>query len=150
MRPRRAVPLVLGILVIGAMAAAFAASMGPLPATQKGYLARATDANDLKPAACTWTLNATPVAGSGTIGGTGGNDLILGSSGADTIDGGGGRDCILAGGGNDTITGNTTAHGVNVTNAGDYCDGGSGTDTVTTVKAGPNRVATCDNAVNVP
>jgi Ca2+-binding RTX toxin-like protein len=150
--PARVLAIVVATLAVGGLVIAFTATNKVAP-SNAGLLAIATDANNLKPAACNWTLNPTPVTGSGTITGTGGNDLILGSSGNDTIDGGGGQDCILGGGGNDTITGNTTAHGIHVVNAGDYCDGGGGgggTDTVTQVKAGRNWVSSCDTVVNVP
>ena len=75
--------------------------------------------NDLKPAACASMDLTNIVSGAGTLTGTAGNDLILGSSGADVIDGLGGNDCIVSGGGDDSLNGN---------DGNDVCLSGSGND----------------------
>lgn len=77
-------------------------------------------ANRIKPGACAGLNLTNIVTGAGTITGTPGNDLILGSSGVDTIDGLSGDDCILGGGGDDVIDGNSDT---------DICLGGPGADT---------------------
>jgi len=65
-------------------------------------------------------LQAT-VSGSGTVVGTAGNDVIVGSFGSDTIDGGGGNDRICGLDGDDTLVGGP---------GNDRVDGGPDTDTV--------------------
>jgi Ca2+-binding RTX toxin-like protein len=75
--------------------------------------------NDLKPAACASMDLTNIVSGAGTLTGTAGNDLILGSSGADVIDGLGGNDCIISGGGDDSLNGN---------DGNDVCLSGAGND----------------------
>jgi len=77
-------------------------------------------ANDLKPAECSGIILTVKVIGSGTINGTGANDLIVGGPGADTIDAKGANDCILGGAGNDSIDGSGGT---------DVCIGGPGTNT---------------------
>ena len=79
--------------------------------------------NDFKPYACGGTYLTNLVSGAGTLTGTAGNDLILGSSSADVIDGLGGNDCIVGGGGDDSLTGNDGT---------DVCLSGSGSDGFTT------------------
>lgn len=59
------------------------------------------------------------ITGSGSITGTPGDDVILGSSGADQIDGGGGNDVICGGAGDDTLRGG---------NGEDILLGGDGAD----------------------
>lgn len=76
--------------------------------------------NRVKPPACDGLNLTNIVTGAGTVTGTSGNDLILGSSGDDTIDGLGGDDCILGGEGDDVINGNSNT---------DICLGGQGADT---------------------
>ena len=61
------------------------------------------------------------VSGSGTISGTPGPDVIMGSDGADDISGGGGADTICAGDGDDVVHGG---------GGGDRIDGGAGKDQV--------------------
>lgn len=61
------------------------------------------------------------IAGSGTLLGTGGDDVIVGASSADTIDAGGGNDFICSAGGNDTIK-----DGI----GDDFVDAGDGDDVV--------------------
>jgi Ca2+-binding RTX toxin-like protein len=107
-------------VMIGALTA-FTAGIS-ISNTSLGVQASSVSANQVKPDACA-SLNLTNiVSGAGTVTGTAGNDLILGSSGADTIDSLGGDDCLLGGGGDDTIDGNTGA---------DICLGGPGTDAFT-------------------
>jgi Ca2+-binding RTX toxin-like protein len=69
------------------------------------------------------SLDARAFTGAATLGGGGGNDLLLGGAGADLIDGGDGRDVILGGrgadrlggdGGEDLIIAGTTAHDSNL------------------------------------
>ena len=77
--------------------------------TVAGSLAGISDrpqgANDQKPSECSSLDLAGKVAGGGTLAGTAGNDLVLGSAAADTIDGGAGNDCVVAGDGADTVDG---------------------------------------------
>ncbi|TAK14902.1 MAG: hypothetical protein EPO32_00095 [Anaerolineae bacterium] len=110
--------LMLVILSYGVMSAFAAANT--VPETGADVNDVAMTANTLKPAACAGLTLTNLVEGSGTLNGTAGNDLILGSGGADTIDGSGGDDCIVAGGGDDGIDGG---------NDTDICIGGAGTDT---------------------
>ena len=79
-------------------------------------------AEDIKPFACSALYLTNIVRGAGTITGTNGNDLIIGSTSADTIDGLGGDDCILGDSGDDLITGGDGT---------DICLGGPGADTFT-------------------
>jgi Ca2+-binding RTX toxin-like protein len=98
------------------------AATNTVPSTRADESSAGIGTNSLKPAACAGLYLSGTVSGSGTITGTAGNDLILGSSGADTIDGLGGNDCILGGGGDDLITGGDGT---------DICLGGSGSNTFT-------------------
>lgn len=141
----RVLAALVAALTLGGLAIAFTAA-NSVQQSNAGTWSTATGANELKPAACNWTLT-TVVSGNA---GTAGNDLILGSGAGETITGGGGQDCILAGAGNDTITGNSHKSGSTPVFAGDYCDGGAGVDTVTTFKAGPTTYPTCDTQANVP
>jgi Ca2+-binding RTX toxin-like protein len=109
-------------LILVSAATAFAANL-TVPPTDIGYISRPVTANELKPAACNGLNLTNIVSGSGTINGTNGNDLIIGSSGSDTINGMGGDDCILGAGGDDTIDGGDSS---------DVCIGGAGTDTFST------------------
>ena len=121
MKPRtvfRIVLLGLILLVVVSVATAFAAGI-ITEASNVGVQSVAVSADKIKPAACSALTLTTIVSGSGTITGTTGNDLILGSSGNDTIDGLGGDDCIIGGAGDDTIDGNDGT---------DVCIGGPGTD----------------------
>lgn len=98
------------------------AATNTVPSTRADKSSTGIGANTLKPAACAGLYLSGTVSGAGTITGTAGNDLILGSSGADTIDGLGGNDCILGGGGDDVITGGEGT---------DICLGGTGSNTFT-------------------
>ncbi len=112
------VTLVL-ISVITAVAAA-----NTVPSTRLGNQTKSVTPNNLKPSFCGSLDLQNVVSGSGSITGTNGNDLILGSSGDDTIDGLDGNDCILGGTGNDTISGS---------NGNDVCnEGGDAGDTFAT------------------
>ncbi|MEX2236307.1 MAG: Ig-like domain-containing protein [Dehalococcoidia bacterium] len=75
-------------------------------------------------------LEATIFGKTGTINGTGGNDVIVGSSAVDTIDGRGGADTICGGGGNDVIKGGTAADTLDGGGGNDDLAGGSGSDTL--------------------
>jgi len=90
--------------------------------TTLGTDSSSVSANRVKPEACAGLNLTNIVTGAGTVTGTTGNDLILGSSGADTIDGLGGDDCILGGDGDDIINGNSDT---------DICLGGPGVDSFT-------------------
>jgi len=130
--------VLLAVLIFVAAATAVAAA-NTVPATRLGDSTRAATPNDKKPSQCNAFFVANLIVGSGTINGTNGNDLILGSAGADDITGRQGQDCILGGGGNDTINGN---QGDDVVmggpgdddldggqGAGDECYAGGGSDT---------------------
>ena len=91
-----------------------------LPPTGIGANTQGVSANSLKPAACNGVTPSSVVAGSGTLGGSGQSELLLGSPEADSINTGGGSDCALGGGGDDTIRGGGGT---------DVCIGGPGTDT---------------------
>ena len=123
------IPFPLRFLTFGLIAFIIISSVTAVAATNTVPATRATDQtlsvgiNDLKPPACEGWFLTNLVTGTGTLTGTEGNDLILGSSSADTIDGLGGDDCILGGAGDDLITGSDGT---------DVCIGGPGTDTFTT------------------
>jgi Ca2+-binding RTX toxin-like protein len=148
--------MVTRLVVVAAAATLFGGIFGALtastsvPASNAGQTVKSLSINEIAPPQCSGIALQDIIIGAGTINGTAGNDLILGSTGADTIVGNGGTDCILAGGGNDRITGNTRKSGANLVQAGDYCDGGGGTDTVTTVKVAGITYPTCDTTANVP
>jgi hypothetical protein len=121
----RLVFLILAVLIFLAAATAVAAA-NSVPFTSLGDSSRGVTPNSLKPSQCIAFNVANLIVGSGTINGTNGNDLIIGSAGADDITGRQGRDCILGGGGNDTINGN---QGDDVILGGpddDDIDGGAG------------------------
>ena len=111
---------VLILILISAVTAI--ADANAVPATRVTNQNNSININNLKPVACASMHLTNLVSGSGTLTGTEGNDLILGSSGADIIDGLGGNDCIVGGGGDDSINGN---------NGTDVCLGGSGNNTFT-------------------
>lgn len=99
------------------------ATTNTVPVTQMDELSSIIGLNDKKPSACEGWYLTNFVTGAGTITGTEGNDLIIGSSAVDTIDGLGGDDCIVSGGGDDSITG---------ADGNDICLGGPGSDTLIT------------------
>lgn len=109
-------------LVIMILISVFTAFSAGISVTQTTVGTRSTSvtANRVKPAACAGLNLTNIITGAGTVTGTSGNDLILGSSGADTIDGLSGDDCILGGGGDDVIDGNIGT---------DICLSGLGADT---------------------
>lgn len=106
------------ILVLLGVVTALAATT-TVPSTRLDLRSASIGINHFKPAACSGIIVTNLITGTGTITGTAGNDLILGSSDADTIDGAGGNDCILGGGGDDQIAGG---------DGNDICLGGLGTD----------------------
>lgn len=115
------IALALVSLALGSLAWVYAAA-NTVPASKAGQHSKAVTVNDLKPTYCAALTLTTIVSGSGgTIMGTTGNDLILGSTVAETIQGRGGNDCILGGGGDDTLQGNAGT---------DVCIGGNGTDSL--------------------
>ena len=121
----RLVILGLFMLMVVSVVSAFAAGIS-LPSTNVGSQAVAVTAEDIKPPACGSLSLTQIVSGAGTLTGTAGNDLIIGSDGADTIDGLGGNDCILGSGGDDTLIGNE---------GNDVCLGGSGSNIFTACEA---------------
>ena len=112
----------LFLLIVVSVFSAFASGILISP-TNVGIQSLAVNTDTFKPSECVGLTLTNLVSGTGTITGTAGNDLILGSTGADTIDGLGGNDCILGGGGDDTITGGAD---------GDICLGGPGNDSFLT------------------
>ena len=112
----------LFLLILMSFFSAFAAGISISP-TNIGIQSFAVNVDTFKPSECAGLTLTNLVSGTGTITGTAGNDLILGSTSADTIDGLGGNDCILGGGGDDTITGGAD---------GDICLGGPGNDSFLT------------------
>ncbi len=101
-------------LVLVSVSTAIAAT-NTVPTTRLDNQTKSITANDVKPFFCASLNLQNIITGSGTITGTNGNDLILGSAADDTINGLGGTDCILGGGGNDTISGD---------GGSDVCSGG--------------------------
>ena len=70
----------------------------------------------------------------GTIDGTGGNNILVGSDAGNTFDAGTGDDIVFAGGGTDAVVWNAntaTANSLNNSDGRDIIDGGDGTDTFT-------------------
>ena len=117
--------LLLAVLIILSSLTAIAAT-NTIPSTQVEDSSITFQIAHLRPSACAGLSLANLITGSGTLTGTEGNDLILGSTGADVIDGLGGNDCILGGGGADTITGG---------DGSDVCLGGADTDAFTTCES---------------
>lgn len=157
--------LVLLTLVVISISSAMGAA-NSVPESSKLDATIALTAEHLKPPECAGVSLTNIVVGSGTIAGSSGNDLILGSAAADTIRGADpavlgsdGGDCILGGGGNDTIYGDGTLWGLwgasddvilggagNDAIYGDGSFGGSGTDTC---YGGPgtDTFANCETSV---
>lgn len=117
--------LLLTALIILSSFTAIAAT-NTIPPTQVEDTSITFQIAHLRPSACAGLSLANLITGSGTLTGTEGNDLILGSTGADVIDGLGGNDCILGGGGADTITGG---------DGSDVCLGGADADAFTTCES---------------
>jgi len=113
--------LAILILTVGSVVSAFAAGMGIADANA-GKQSLTVTAEDIKPTACASLSLTNIISGYGTLTGTTGNDLMIGSAAADVIDGLGGNDCILGGGGSDSLTGNEGS---------DICLGGGETDIFT-------------------
>jgi Ca2+-binding RTX toxin-like protein len=97
--------LLVAILSLVALATTGLLASNSMPATKLGQSGTSVTADGIKPSACSSITVTNIVGGSGTFSGTGGNDLILGSSGLDAISGGNGDDCIIGGSGLDTING---------------------------------------------
>lgn len=108
-------------LIVVSIAAAFAAGITVQPSNIDAKSIAVT-AEDLKPAACNGITLTQIISGSGTLTGSDGNDLIIGSSGDDIIDGLGGNDCILGGNGDDSLNGEEGT---------DICLSGPGSDNFT-------------------
>jgi Ca2+-binding RTX toxin-like protein len=91
-----------------------------VPATKLGSSARATGANDVKPAQCAALALTVVVSASVSYTAPNGvNGLLLGSGLPDSITGRSGSECILGGGGNDVLNGGGGT---------DVCIGGPGVD----------------------
>ena len=82
----RIVTFGLVALIIISSVTAFAAA-NTVPATNVAHKTVPVGINDLKPSTCAGWVLTNLVTGAGTLTGTEGNDLIIGSSSADTIDG---------------------------------------------------------------
>jgi Ca2+-binding RTX toxin-like protein len=106
-------------LVILGVSSALAAG-NSVPPSGVDDLSNPIGLNDLKPPECSGIAVTNLITGSGNLGGTPGNDLILGSPGSDRINGGPGDDCLVGGGGNDDLSGKPD---------NDVCIGGPGADT---------------------
>jgi Ca2+-binding RTX toxin-like protein len=88
--------------------------------SRAGEISSTMTATELAPSQCAALVLSAIVAGTGTVNGTGGNDLILGGPGVDRLRGRGGSDCIVGGAGDDRIEGS---------GGRDVCIGGPGADT---------------------
>ncbi len=119
--PLRFVIFGLLALIVVSAATAFAAGI-TAPGSNVDRKSLAVTAEDLKPAACNGITLTQIISGSGTLTGSDGNDLIIGSSGDDIIDGLGGNDCILGGNGDDSLNGEEGT---------DICLSGPGSDNFT-------------------
>jgi hypothetical protein len=116
--------MIIGLLAMLLFSSVTAlATTNTVPVTQMDNISTIIGINDKKPPACEGWYLTNLIIGAGTITGTDGNDLIIGSSTADTIDGLGGDDCIVSGGGDDNITGG---------DGNDVCLGGPSSDTFIT------------------
>lgn len=112
---------VFGVLVFAVITSLTAiAAANTIPSTRVDAQSVSYQIDHLRPSACAGLTLTNLVAGSGTLTGTEGDDLILGGSGADALDGLGGSDCLVGGGGDDTLTGG---------DGSDVCLGGDGSDT---------------------
>jgi Ca2+-binding RTX toxin-like protein len=116
----RVVLVVAAAAVLACAGAGFTSGNG-VPASKLGSSARATGANDVKPAQCAALALTTVVSAAVSYTAPNGvNGLLLGSSVPDSITGRSGNECILGGGGNDVINGGSGT---------DVCIGGPGVDT---------------------
>jgi Ca2+-binding RTX toxin-like protein len=108
-------------LVVLALSTAVVFSAANVVADSKAaYRTSTVTANQLKPQECNGIdLSNVVVSFAGTVNGTGGNDLILGSGGGQRLNGLGGDDCIIGGGGGDRFDGGPQ---------NDVCIGGPGND----------------------
>jgi Ca2+-binding RTX toxin-like protein len=98
--PARLITYSLLILILASAVTAIATA-NTVPFTRVANRSEYIGLNDFKPYACGGLYLTNIVSGTGTLTGTLGNDLILGSPSADVIDGLGGNDCIVGGGGID-------------------------------------------------
>lgn len=118
---------VMGVLILlGAVSAVAAANV--VPATRLGMITRVNTPNDFRPPACTASIISI-ISGSGTLNGTAGNDLMLGSAVGDVLYGGAGNDCLLGGGGFDWLFGEDGNDYLNGGPGFDLCFGGLGVNT---------------------
>jgi hypothetical protein len=119
MRVRLILASIVCIGVLLAIATLALAASVLVPETKLDVITRPARANDLKPTECVGVDLQWLVVGSGTVQGSGANDLILASPTSDRLLGQGGDDCLVAGGGKDVLIGGA---------GNDVCLGGPGTD----------------------
>jgi hypothetical protein len=117
----RTLPVVLASMLalgyVGVRQVATAANT--VPASRAGAEVLLVDATELAPSECRGLNLRVVVRGAGLVGGTTGNDLILGGPGPDELQGRTGDDCIVGGDGDDHIDGG---------GGHDVCIGGPGND----------------------
>lgn len=106
-------------------------------------------ANDLKPSDCA-SLNLSNIVVVTNSSGTGGNDLILGSSGGDNIRGGDGDDCIIGGGGDDRLDGQKGNDIILGGSGDDSLQGGQGIDTCNGDGGIDSGHPSCETEIDIP
>lgn len=114
------------LVLLGVVSAVAGANV--VPVTRAGMITRANTPNDFRPPACTANMTSI-ISGSGTLNGTPGNDLMLGSAVGDTLYGGAGNDCLMGGSGFDWLFGEDGNDYLNGGPGFDLCFGGLGVNT---------------------
>lgn len=109
---------VVALLFVGGTIVQTAANT--VTAGRAGLVTGAITANALKPTACAGLDLTAIVTGSGTFGGSGASELIVGGAGIDKIRGRAGDDCVVGGAGGDDLRGDGGT---------DVCIGGPEVDT---------------------
>jgi Ca2+-binding RTX toxin-like protein len=116
-------PATLGIAVLVAVGYTGLRQVGTagntVPSSRAGVETLLVSPDELMPEQCRGSRLALVVRGAGLVGGTKGNDLILGGPGPDDLQGRSGDDCIIGGDGDDHIDGG---------GGRDVCIGGPGED----------------------
>ena len=95
------------------------------------------------------TTNTVTVTPGVNLGGTIGNDLLVGSTTAEILDGIGGNDTIIGGGGLDTISGGDGDDRVTFSNGGSQISGGTGIDTLVVNSDAVSQQFNLDEAIAV-
>lgn len=126
LRIRGILAVLMVFVLLGAVSAVAGANV--VPVTRLGMITRVNTPNDFRPPACTASV-ASIISGSGTLNGTGANDLILGSAVGDTLYGGPGNDCLMGGSGFDWLFGEDGNDYLNGGPGFDLCFGGIGVNT---------------------